>query len=603
MTYGTLPSRMLHAIDSLPNPRAQLYRRDNTWLPITSAELLRRVAGLSMALVELGVKPGDRVALFSTNRPEWHTADFAITGAGGVTVPIYFNESSDRMTYILNHSGAKVVIVAGEPQLAKLLSCRSRISELEHIIVADVGAEAPVECLQYDTLIASAGGVEISSYRLRSSQVLPGQLASVIYTSGTTGEPKGVMLTHTNICSNIVDSCVTTDMNPGLDNTLSFLPLAHIYGRTMDYVMLCSGISIAYVEDVNQLSQILLEVKPTILAAVPRVFEKMYARILEKGTKNTGIKRKLFDWGMDVAKRSAKWRCGIGSANPVLKLQWAVADKLVYSKIREGTGGNLRIVFSGGAPLSKDLAEFFWSIGICIYQGYGLTETSPVLTSNYPKNRVGSSGKPIPNVLISIAPDGEILAKGPCVMQGYYRSPDATRAALNEDGWFHTGDIGYLDPDNYLFITDRKKDLLKTAAGKFVAPQPIENGLKTSPYILNAMVVGDQRKFVVALLVPNPVTVEAKAAEQGIRFNSNEEMVAHPFVRKLIDDEVARLTTHLAHWETIKRFALLPDDFTFDNGGLTFTMKLKRRVVEQKFRQIIESLYADVTDPRPILQN
>ena len=603
MTYGTLPSRMLHAIDSLPNPRAQLYRRDNTWLPITSAELLRRVAGLSMALVELGVKPGDRVALFSTNRPEWHTADFAITGAGGVTVPIYFNESSDRMTYILNHSGAKVVIVAGEPQLAKLLSCRSRISELEHIIVADVGAEAPVECLQYDTLIASAGGVEISSYRLRSSQVLPGQLASVIYTSGTTGEPKGVMLTHTNICSNIVDSCVTTDMNPGLDNTLSFLPLAHIYGRTMDYVMLCSGISIAYVEDVNQLSQILLEVKPTILAAVPRVFEKMYARILEKGTKNTGIKRKLFDWGMDVAKRSAKWRCGISSANPVLKLQWAVADKLVYSKIREGTGGNLRIVFSGGAPLSKDLAEFFWSIGICIYQGYGLTETSPVLTSNYPKNRVGSSGKPIPNVLISIAPDGEILAKGPCVMQGYYRSPDATRAALNEDGWFHTGDIGYLDPDNYLFITDRKKDLLKTAAGKFVAPQPIENGLKTSPYILNAMVVGDQRKFVVALLVPNPVTVEAKAAEQGIRFNSNEEMVAHPFVRKLIDDEVARLTTHLAQWETIKRFALLPDDFTFDNGGLTFTMKLKRRVVEQKFRQIIESLYADVTDPRPILQN
>ena len=601
MTYGTLPSRFLNAVDSLPNARAQLFRRDNTWHPIPSAELLRRVAGLSMALVELGVKPGDRVALFATNRPEWHTADFAITGAGGVTVPIYFNESPDRMTYILNHSGAKVAIVAGQPQLAKLLSCRSRIPELEHIIVADVGSDAPVECLQYDTLIASAGGVEISSYRLRASQVLPGQLASVIYTSGTTGEPKGVMLTHTNICSNIADSCVTTDMNPGLDSTLSFLPLAHIYGRTMDYVMLCSGISIAYVEDVNQLSQILLEIKPTILAAVPRVFEKMYARILEKGTKNTGIKRKLFDWGMEVAKRSAKWRCGEGAANPLLKLQWAVADKLVYSKIREGTGGSLRIVFSGGAPLSKDLAEFFWSIGICIYQGYGLTETSPVLTSNYPKNRVGSSGKPIPNVLISIAPDGEILAKGPCVMQGYYRSPEATREVLNEDGWFHTGDIGYLDPDNYLFITDRKKDLIKTAGGKFIAPQPIENALKTSPYILNAMIVGDQRKFVVALLVPNPITVEAKAAEQGIRFNSNQEMVAHPFVRKLIEDEVARLTTHLAQWETIKRFALLPDDFTFDNGGLTFTMKLKRRVVEQKLRPTIESLYADVTDPRPTI--
>jgi long-chain acyl-CoA synthetase len=602
MTYGTLPSRLLNAVDSLPNPRAQLFRRDNIWHPIASAELLRRVAGLSMALVELGVKPGDRVALFATNRPEWHTADFAITGAGAATVPIYFNESPDRMTYILNHSGAKVVIVAGQPQLAKLLSCRSRIPDLEHIVVADVGTGAPVECLQYETLIASAGGVEISSYRLRSSQVLPGQLASVIYTSGTTGEPKGVMLTHTNICSNIVDSCITTDMNPGLDTALSFLPLAHIYGRTMDYVLLGSGISIAYVEDINQLSQILLEVKPTILAAVPRVFEKMYARILEKGTKNTGVKRKIFDWGMDVAKRSAKWRCGEGSANPFLKLQWAVADKLVYSKIREGTGGQLRIVFSGGAPLSKELAEFFWSIGICIYQGYGLTETSPVLTSNYPKNRLGSSGKPIPNVLISIAPDGEILAKGPCVMQGYYRSPDATREVLDEAGWFHTGDIGYLDPDNFLFITDRKKDLIKTAGGKFIAPQPIENALKTSPYILNAMAVGDQRKFVVALLVPNPVTVEAKAAEQGIRFNSNQEMVAHPFVRKLIEDEVARLTTHLAQWETIKRFALLPDDFTFDNGGLTFTMKLKRRVVELQFRAVIESLYADVTDPRPILQ-
>jgi long-chain acyl-CoA synthetase len=601
MSYGTLPSRFLNAIDSLPNSRAQLFRRDNTWHPIPSAELLRRVAGLSMALVELGVKPGDRVAVFATNRPEWHTADFAITGAGGITVPIYFNESTDRMTYILNHSAAKVIVVAGVQQLERLLACRAAVPELEHIIVAEGGPNVPNECLQYETLVASAGGAEVAAYRLRAAQVLPGQLASIIYTSGTTGEPKGVMLTHTNICSNIADSCVTSDMNPGLDSTLSFLPLAHIYGRTMDYVMLCTGISIAYVEDVNDLSKILLEIKPTILAAVPRVFEKMYARILEKGTKNTGIKRKLFDWGMDVAKRTAKWRCGTGSASPWLKLQWAVADKLVYSKIRQGTGGNLRIVFSGGAPLSRELAEFFWSISINIYQGYGLTETSPVLTSNYPKNRVGSSGRPIANVLISIANDGEILAKGPCVMQGYYKSPDATREVLTEDGWFHTGDIGYLDPDNYLFITDRKKDLIKTAGGKFIAPQPIENALKTSPYILNAMVVGDQRKFVVALLVPNPITVEAKAAEQGITFASNQEMVTHPFVKKLVEDEVARLTTHLAQWETIKRFALLPDDFTFDNGGLTFTMKLKRRVVEQKFAALIESLYADVSDPRPTI--
>jgi long-chain acyl-CoA synthetase len=603
MTYGTLPSRFLNAIDSLPNPRAQMFRRENLWHPISSAELLRRVAGLSMALVELGVKPGDRVGLFATNRPEWHTTDFAITGAGGVTVPVYFNESPDRMTYILGHAGAKVVIVCGAPQLQKLLACRSRLPELEHIIVADAGDDVPTECLRYETLIASASGAEVAAYRMRASQVLPGQLASLIYTSGTTGEPKGVMLTHTNICSNATDSWSTHDLKPGVDQALSFLPLAHIYGRTMDYVLLFNGISIAYVEDVNLLSEVLLDLKPTVLAAVPRVFEKIYARILEKGSKNTGLKRKLFDWGMDVAKRAAHWRCGTASANPFLKLQWALADKLVYSKIRAGTGGQLRIVFSGGAPLSKDLAEFFWSIGILIYQGYGLTETSPVLTSNYPKNRVGSSGKPIANVLISIAPDGEILAKGPCVMQGYYKSPDATREVIGEDGWFHTGDIGYLDADNYLFITDRKKDLLKTAAGKFVAPQPIENALKTSPYVLNAMIVGDQRKFVVALLVPNPITVESRAAEQGIAFASSREMVVHPWVRKLMEKEVARLTTHLAQWETIKRFALLADDFTFDNGGLTFTMKLKRRVVEQKYQDVIAQLYADTAEPRPILQN
>jgi long-chain acyl-CoA synthetase len=489
------------------------------------------------------------------------------------------------------------------PQLQKLLACRERLPELEHILVADGGADVPTECLRYETLIASASGAEIAAYRMRASQVLPGQLASIIYTSGTTGEPKGVMLTHTNICSNATDSWSPSELKPGVDQALSFLPLAHIYGRTMDYVLLFNGISIAYVEDVNLLSEVLLDLKPTVLAAVPRVFEKIYARIMEKGSKNTGAKRTLFAWAMKVAKRAAPWRCRERSASPLLKLQWALANKLVFSKIRAGTGGQLRIVFSGGAPLSKDLAAFFWSIGVLIYQGYGLTETSPVLTSNYPKNRVGSSGRPIPNVLISIAADGEILAKGPCVMQGYYKSPEATREVLGEDGWFHTGDIGYLDSDNYLFITDRKKDLLKTAAGKFVAPQPIENALKTSPYILNAMVVGDQRKFIVALIVPNPAPIESKAAEHGITFANCEAMVAHPWVRKLIEEEVARLTTHLAQWETIKRFALLPEDFTFDNGGLTFTMKLKRRVVEQKYRDLIAQLYADVDEPRPILQN
>src|SRR5258708_14229826 len=311
------------------------------------------------------------------------------------------------------------------------------------------------------------------------------------------------MLTQNKMSSNVTDSCATFDFDPASDTALSFLPLAHVYGRMLDYIYLFSGVTVAYVEAVDLVAQALVEIRPTVIAAVPRFSEKIYSKLMEQGSKATGIKRKLFDWAIDVARRAATWRTGGKGAGPILRAQWTLADKLVYKKVRAGTGGKLRMVFSGGAPLSKDLAEFFWSVGIPIYQGYGLTETSPILTTNYPANRVGSSGKPIPNVLIRIPEDGEILAKGPCVVQGYYKNTDATREVVAPDGWFHTGDIGYLDSDNYLFITDRKKDLIKTAGGKVVAPQPIENALKTSPYILNAMIVGDQRRFVVAVIVPN----------------------------------------------------------------------------------------------------
>ena len=602
MNYGTLPSRFLNAVDKLPNPRAQMVRRDGRWDSISSQEFLRRVAGLSTAFVELGVKPGDRVGLFSANRPEWHAADFAINGAGAVTVPIYFNESPDRMTYILKHCGAKVIFVAGAPQLKKLLGVRGNLPELEQIIVADGGAGLPIECLRYETLIAGSTAADISAYRSRASQVLPGQLASIIYTSGTTGEPKGVMLTHTNFCSNVTDVGDDFRLDPAVDVALSFLPLAHIYGRTLDYIHIFQGAPVAYVESVDAVAQALLEVHPSVTAAVPRFFEKIYVRLMEQGSKTTGIKRLIFDWAMKIANQSVHWRASRGHASIAVKLQWLVANLLVYKKIRAGLGGRLRIISSGGAPLSKELAEFFWAVGVPIYQGYGLTETSPIVSTNYPLNRVGSSGNPIANVQVRIAEDGEIQVKGPCIMQGYYKNPEATREVLSQDGWFSTGDIGHLDADNYLYITDRKKDLLKTAAGKFVAPQPIENALKTSPYILNAIVVGDKRKFVAALLVPNAATVSAKAAEQGITFASNAEIAAHPWVHTLLDAEVKRLTVHLAQYESIKRFALLPDDFTFDNGSLTFTLKLKRRVVEQKYHHVIESLYADVAEPRPIFQ-
>jgi long-chain acyl-CoA synthetase len=577
-----------------------MFRGLEKWEAISSAELLRRIAGLASALAELGVKPGDRVVIFAANRPEWHTADFAITGNGAVTVPVYFNESPERMTYIFNHCGARVAVVAGPEQLQKLLAVRMQLPELEHVIVADAGELVPSDTLRYETLVAGSGDSDIASYRMRASQVLPGQLSSIIYTSGTTGEPKGVMLTHTNFCSNVSDSCRDLQLNAATDLAVSFLPLAHVYGRMLDYVYLFTGISVAYVPAVELVSKALLELRPTVMAAVPRVFEKIYARVMEQGSKNMGTKRKIFDWSMQVAQKTALWRCGEKPVDALLKLQWMLADKLVYKKIRSGTGGRLRVVLSGGAPLSKELAQFFWAIGVPIYQGYGLTETSPVLTSNYPKNRVGSSGRPIPNVQLRIASNGEILAKGPCVMQGYYENPDATREVMDAEGWFHTGDVGYLDKDNYLFITDRIKDLLKTAGGKYVAPQPIENALKTSSYILNAMVLGDKRKFIVALIVPNGTTIASRAAAQNLRFASAAEMVAHPFVIALLEEEVKRLTAHLAQYETIKRFALLANDFTFDDGSLTFTLKLKRRVVEQKYREVIERLYADAAEARPL---
>jgi long-chain acyl-CoA synthetase len=603
MAYDTLPSRFLQAVDEHPSPRAQMARQEGRWDPISSQEFLRRVAGLANCFVELGVKSGDRVGLFAPNCPEWHTADFAISGSGGVTVPVYFNESPERMTYILNHCGAQVVFIAGVSQLERFLQVRSQLEHVQQVIVAGGGIAMPEEFLRYETLVAAASPSEVSAYRARAGQVLPGQLASLIYTSGTTGEPKGVMLTHTNFSSNVTDTCQDLALKSESDVAISFLPLAHVYGRMLDYLYIFNGVPVAYVDVVENVAQALVEVRPTVIAAVPRFFEKIYARLMEQGTKHTGLKRKIFDFALQTARESAPWRCGEGGANLAVKLKWAIADGLVYSKVRAGTGGRLRVVLSGGAPLSKSLAEFFWAVGIPIYQGYGLTETSPVLTSNYPRNRIGSSGQPIRNVQLRIAEDGEILAKGPCVMQGYYKAPEFTRDVLSEDGWFRTGDIGYLDKDNYLFITDRKKDLLKTAAGKFVAPQPIENLLKCSPYILNAMVVGDQRKFVVALIVINPVTVAAKLASEGLKFSSNAEMAAHPRTYALLQEEVQRLTSHLAQYESIKRFALLPDDFTFDSGALTFTMKLKRRVVETRYHDLIDKLFADVAEPRPLVRD
>lgn len=598
MPYATLTEKLLNAVDRTPNDRAQSLRVNGRWEPTSSGEFLRRIAGLSNALEQLGVKPGDRVGLFSPNRPEWHVADFAILGLGAADVPIYFNESPDRMVYILNHAAPEVVIVVGEMQARRLLESRGRLTSVKHIICAAGPADLGNDVLRYETLVSAAGDEAVAEYRLRAARNNPDQLATIIYTSGTTGQPKGVMLTHNNLSSNEETSVEPYHMNPS-DQAVSFLPLSHVYERVTSYAYLFHGVPVAYVERMDDLPQALLEVHPTIAAAVPRVFEKLYANVLQKGRAATGLKRKLFDWSMRVAREAVRWKAYGEDAPSSLHLRWKIADRIVYSKIREGIGGRFRAFISGGGPLSREIAEFFWAVGVPVYQGYGLTETSPVVSANYPgSNKVGTVGQPIEHVNVRIAEDGEILVQGPCVMKGYYQRPEDTSAVLTADGWLSTGDIGRLDEDGYLYVTDRKKDLFKTAAGKFVAPQPIENMLKVNPLILNAVLIGDAYKFISALIVPNFANVEAAGREQGKTFASHEQIAADPWVHELIGREVAKVNSSLAQYETIKRFALLDHDFTFDGGQLTYTLKLKRRVIAERYAKIIEGLYAEAPQAR-----
>jgi len=593
MAYSTLTEKLLRTVERYPSERALSLRVNGRWEPLSSAEFLRRIAGLSNALEQLGVKPGDRVGLFAPNRPEWHIADFAILGLGASDVPIYFNESPDRIVYILNHSGAEIVIAVGEMQSRRLLECRSRLTSVKHIICAAAPPDLGQDILRFETLMAVTGDAAIAEYRLRAARVTSDQLATIIYTSGTTGEPKGVMLTHGNLSSNEETSVEPYQMSPA-DSAVSFLPLSHVYERVTAYAYLFHGVPISYVERMDDLPQALLEVHPTLAAAVPRVFEKLYANVSQKGRASAGLKRAIFDWSMRVAQEAVRWKAYGQDASHWLNFRWKIADRIVYSKIREGIGGRFRAFISGGGPLSREIAEFFWAAGVPVYQGYGLTETSPVVSANYPgANKVGSVGRPIEHVNVRIAEDGEILVQGPCVMKGYYLKPEDTSAVISPDEWLSTGDIGRLDDDGYLYVTDRKKDLFKTAAGKFVAPQPIENTLKVSPLILNAVLVGDAKKFIAALIVPNFANVEAAARAQSRTFASHEQLAADPWVHELIEREVAQVNSRLAQYETIKRFALLDHDFTFDGGQLTYTLKLKRRVIAERYAQTIETLYAD----------
>ncbi len=590
--YPNLPQRLLEAADRIGSPRAQMHKAGGKWESIAASELLRRIAGLSAALADLGVASGDRVAVFAPNCPEWHVADFAILGLGAVTVPVYFRESPERIEFIIGHSGAKCLFVAGEEQSGRILQEKARLTGVEHFIVAGNPAAADSGALCFESLIASAGQPEVELYRTRANRIGSGELASIIYTSGTTGEPKGVMLSHANFVSNELASFSGLRCGPE-DVALSFLPLSHVYERLTDYGYLFRGVSVAYVPRMEDVADALVEVRPTLGAAVPRFFEKLYASIIERGQQATGMRRRIFDWSLRVAREAVPWRAYGRAVSPAVKVQWWIADRLVYHRFRAAVGGRMRVFNSGGAPLAVELAEFFTTVGIPIAQGYGLTETSPVVSNNLiAPNRIGTVGHVIPGVEVRIAGDGEILVRGPCVMMGYYKNPEATRAAISPEGWFATGDIGRLDKDGYLTITDRKREILKTAGGKMVAPAPIENALKTSPYIQNAALVGDKRRFIAALIVPNFANLQALAREKSLPLSSPAEAASQAWVHKLIEQEIARLTANLAQYETIKRFALLERDFTFDGGELTYTLKLKRREIEKRYADVIERLYA-----------
>ena len=599
LRQATINRLLLDALDRRERPDLLLHKQGGVWRPISTQSFLARVAALAATLQRLGVQKGDRVAVFSENQPEWSMADMAILGLGALNVPIYPAESVERLTYILQHSEARVCFLSGAEQFEKVKAIWSGLPHLETVIPSVPAGEAPAgrRIVSWAEAAPDGGDGEVlAAFEQVARAQGPDDLATLIYTSGTTGTPKGALLTQNNFASNVLG--VGQVLPYGADDlALSLLPLCHIFERTNVYCYLAQGTSVAYAEGFDKVPANLLEVRPTLMAVVPRFFEKLYARVMEKVQGAPAPRRRLFDWALGVGREALPYRLAGKPLPAWLSLRYRLADALVYSKLKQQLGGRIRCIISGGAPLSRGLNEFFHALGLMIFEGYGLTETSPVISVSTPSaTRLGAVGRPIPGVEVKIAEDGEILTRGPHIMVGYYKQPEATAEALRE-GWFHTGDIGVLDPDGFLAVTDRKKELFKTAGGKFIAPQPIENRLKQSPYIQNAVVIGDRRKFAVALLVPNQKTLEQYAAEQGLAHRSPAELYAQPAVRAVLQTEVDAVNQHLAQYERLKRFAVLNEDFSFDNGQLTYTQKLRRRKIEEQHRALIDSLYAE--EPAP----
>jgi long-chain acyl-CoA synthetase len=598
-TIADLP---FHIMGRVPGPRTLGRCRGGQVETWSSQEVFEQIRDLSLGLGALGVGPGDRVALIAESRPEWIVSDLAILAGGGVTVPIYPTLSAANVRYILEDSGASLAIVSTRLQLEKIQEIRHHLPQLQAVVVMDGAAATAASTMSLDAA-ASRGHARMTGewgagreFRDRARAVTPGNLATVIYTSGTTGEPKGVMLSHANLVANLIASAKALPVS-GTDVALSFLPLSHAFERMVTYVYLFVGVSVYFAETFDTIRRDLAAVKPTIMTGVPRVYEKLHAAIVEKGEALTGLQGTIFSRGLLVGTARAHALLRGQSAGALTSLQARLADRLVFAKIRDSLGGRLRFLVSGSAPIAADVMEFFHGVGLPIIEGYGLTETAPILTVNPPEApRIGSVGRALPNVELRIDGDGEILARGPNVMTGYLNKPDATAQVL-QDGWFRTGDIGAVDADGYLRITDRKKDLLVTSGGKKIAPQPIEAVLKRSPLVSEVVLLGDRRKYAAALIVPAFKVLERRLTElgraPGTAGDDRAALVAREDVIALYKEIVDALNKELSQYERIKRFALLPAEFSVESGELTPTLKVKRKIVEQKWAEQIESLYGE----------
>jgi long-chain acyl-CoA synthetase len=569
-------------------PVVMLTEINGAWSPVSSSTLYQSVIGTARGLCRWGIGHGDRVAILSENRPEWAIADFATLFMGAAVVPIYATLTSEQALYVLRHSGARTIFVSSKAQLEKVQAIASE-TDLERIIIMDDVDFPGVE--KMSNLTASGPRERNAEFEKHARAISRDDLATLIYTSGTTGTPKGVMLTHGNLAANLDVSLDQFQFEPGQHVGVSFLPLSHITARHLDYAMFHHGVTLAYCPFIDNLPRVLTAIRPTVFVAVPRVYEKIYNQV-QRTVGATGTKRKLYNWAIGVGERNLPT---VLEGKKPTSLSWRLADRLLYSKVRTAMGGRTQVYISGGAPLGRELGEWYAKIGIRIHEGYGLTETSPVIALNDPSaHRLGSVGKPLPNLELKIAEDGEILVKGPSVFRGYWNMPEETINAFDGE-WFKTGDVGHLDADNFLFITDRKKDLIKTSGGKFIAPQPIEGSLKANPLISEAAVIGDRRRFPAVVIAPAFAVLNDWAQENGINCRDAAELVAHPKVKTLYENIVAEINKNLAQYEKLKKVLVLPEEMSVENGTLTPTLKLRRRIVEQRYKDQIERLYAEAT--------